>query len=1438
MKKIFISLLSVFVLGVLFSNITPIVFAQTITAKSSSEGITVSTVKISNAHIVSQNNRDFVLSFDISNKVGAQPQVKYSVRLTQLSSGGETLMDEKVYSEVLSLGENITVNKIINYSVPTSLSAGTYRLWIYSKNGNGFMLGIAFLGDIKITGSVVNTIEIVPDSCSFVATMTMSSSSDSAALPSETKHTAKCKVISSFSTDTVFTPIFVTKIHSSFGDIIADASGPKEDITIKKGTSDISVEYNEASKPQNYDLAFNLLSADKKTTSNTVTYNYVVAGESGTIKNVIFDRTYYRAGDIANVQIFSTQTAEGKITATVSDGEGVLCSATSSKNISSFSQINLSVQINRDCLNPQANIILSSGDNILDSNNFGVTTTSTSTPETAAQTTLVVIIVIIILALIFGTLIYKKKNSAIKILILFFVFSFALFGFTKFTSACSYLTLHLDANQNGDQAVYSTCNGYSSHQDDLSRDWWGTFPLSGSWEQKTSSFSISTPSGIPGTGSPAEVGSCWILCSGKNGGGTCQVFGPDVKVDSLPHSGSGILDDTITSVYASSCHLFSITASCPDANPLVANVSWSAVGGATNYALRVDNLINGWNGLCDGSQYKGDICETIGSLSRSFGTGGGNPDNDYISQGGWHAPSALGNGPATYAIPGMHYRAWVHYVTGSGSLSDPVGTDFYCRPSAPTLSYSGPSQVPYGGTVNLTWGANNDYKNGCTLVSGAANLDGRGWDSGYIGGTLNNLILDDTPYTTFALTCNGFYPGGSTAILNIPVLPRPSADISVSPISIANGASTTISVNATSSDSCSITRSDGSSGWASAPNAFVSGGSQFALTGSNFSAPSGMINDSAGNIYVLDNNSIKKFNSLGVFQSSFGQLNNPSGIAINQAETYLYVTDTVNNRIQKFNSSTGAGSYFGTLAGGSPQGVTTDSSGNIYVVVANTTNSTVKVFDSNGIYKSSFGSQGSHNGEFRSPKGIATDSSGNIYVADAGNNRIQKFDSSGNFVWWLGFNNGSKTVGTHNDSVLMNPGTAGSALGQFNNPQGVTLDSSGNIYVVDTGNNRIQKFDSSGVYQSQVGPFSNPTSLIVDSSGNIYVSNSSLGNASVKRFLPSISLTLDSGPLTKTPSVTFTARCSFPSNANPTVSSAQVLVGDIPSAYPISINLLASSSVMVGSSTMIYWNSTGADSCTFKSPNLFNFGSTATSGAISSGALTVSKTFTMNCINNTCPDGVDIPPSDQNPTGCINVTNSATSSKTINVSLYPLPPSKHSLATTTDGEIVWESDEGPCSVTSSYGGATSVISDTTDGTYTPTTDEILAGATYDFVCGNDTDAPVVKEKIIVPPGVASVCTPSQSQNDGNIYVNKKTTWTVDLLSKTGISGIDSRTWSGTDISSDMLSDTLDKIYTTVGTKDLRVVTIGKRNDTAKTQFTSVCSATTSVKLDTGGNSEI
>ena len=166
-----------------------------------------------------------------------------------------------------------------------------------------------------------------------------------------------------------------------------------------------------------------------------------------------------------------------------------------------------------------------------------------------------------------------------------------------------------------------------------------------------------------------------------------------------------------------------------------------------------------------------------------------------------------------------------------------------------------------------------------------------------------------------------------------------------------------------------------------------------------------------------------------------------------------------------------------------PSGIAVDADGNIHV--ADSDNNRIQKFNASGQYLSQFGVRGSGDGQLDSPSSIAVDVSGNIFVTDTDNNRVQKFNASGQY--------------------LLKFGSYGSGDGQFSAPRGLDTDSSGNVYVVDSYNNRVQKFDASGQYLSQFGSngsndgeLSYPAGVALDSFGNILVADSQ--NYRVQKF--------------------------------------------------------------------------------------------------------------------------------------------------------------------------------------------------------------------------------------------------------------------------------------------------------------------------------------------------
>ena len=243
--------------------------------------------------------------------------------------------------------------------------------------------------------------------------------------------------------------------------------------------------------------------------------------------------------------------------------------------------------------------------------------------------------------------------------------------------------------------------------------------------------------------------------------------------------------------------------------------------------------------------------------------------------------------------------------------------------------------------------------------------------------------------------------------------------------------------------------------------------SKFGSSGSGngqFSFPRGVTIDSAGNIFVADQNNhrVQKFDSSGSYLSQFGssgsgngQFTRTSGIDIDSAGN-IFVTDSIQNRVQKFDSSGSYLSQFGSSGSGNGQftsgtiGIKFDSAGNIFVV--DVSNHRVQKFDSSGSYLSQFGSIGSGDGQFTHPAMIAINTEGNLFVTDQSNHRVQKFDSSGSYISQFG--------------------SSGSGDGQFNNPFGIAIDSAGDIFVSD-GNHRVQKFGTPAFDTTEDTPTSN-----------------------------------------------------------------------------------------------------------------------------------------------------------------------------------------------------------------------------------------------------------------------------------------------------------------------------------------------------------------------------
>ncbi len=257
----------------------------------------------------------------------------------------------------------------------------------------------------------------------------------------------------------------------------------------------------------------------------------------------------------------------------------------------------------------------------------------------------------------------------------------------------------------------------------------------------------------------------------------------------------------------------------------------------------------------------------------------------------------------------------------------------------------------------------------------------------------------------------------------------------------------------------------------------------------------GLAVDAAGDVYVVDSshNRIEKFTSEGQFVTQWGHKGSepgdfefgssedytkPPGGGIAVAGTYVYVADSGNNRIERFNLEGGEAIEWGTYGSGPgqlsyPRGVAANAS---EVLVADDDNHRIEKFSPEGAYEGEVGSQGEGPGQFGFPYGVALDAAGNAYVADDLNHRVVKLNASLGFAGaWGGY---------------------GTKPGQLAFPRAVASDPAGDTYVANTANDRIEVYDPEGHFLRTIGisargpgALTGPRGLALDPSGGLLASD-------------------------------------------------------------------------------------------------------------------------------------------------------------------------------------------------------------------------------------------------------------------------------------------------------------------------------------------------------------
>jgi trimeric autotransporter adhesin len=299
------------------------------------------------------------------------------------------------------------------------------------------------------------------------------------------------------------------------------------------------------------------------------------------------------------------------------------------------------------------------------------------------------------------------------------------------------------------------------------------------------------------------------------------------------------------------------------------------------------------------------------------------------------------------------------------------------------------------------------------------------------------------------------------------------------------------------------------------------------------SGPLGVAVDAAGNVYIQDfyNFRVRKVNTAGIITTVAGTglpgftgdgsigssaKLTPYGIAVDK-HFNLFISDPTYSVVRKVDSlgiiTTIAGNKTYGFAGdggaataatlASPYGLTVDGAGNLYIAdagkhVIRKVNAAGKISTVAGVDTLvGYAGDGAAATLARldSPFAVAVDRKGNLYISDHKNNVIRKVDTAHNISTYAG------VAGVYNNSGDGGPATAAN----LNAPQGIAVDTFGNLYIADAENNVIRKVDTNGIITTVVGDGSlgfggdkgyaisanlhNPYGVAVDVYGDIYIAD-------------------------------------------------------------------------------------------------------------------------------------------------------------------------------------------------------------------------------------------------------------------------------------------------------------------------------------------------------------
>lgn len=477
----------------------------------------------------------------------------------------------------------------------------------------------------------------------------------------------------------------------------------------------------------------------------------------------------------------------------------------------------------------------------------------------------------------------------------------------------------------------------------------------------------------------------------------------------------------------------------------------------------------------------------------------------------------------TDATPGaiIYYQCW-------GAIS-----------SSGWVPYTGPINVGSEGSVFIeAYASETGYEQSATVSANylmnlpAAPAPMISPGSGSYAGPQTVTITDSATGALIYYTTDGTIPTLNSAVYSGPIAVSTSETVAA----IANGGGYSGSVPAIAQIYID-----------SAASQFVytvAGNGEWGYAGDGGLAPAAMLNepwmtaiDNAGNLYIADTNNsvVRKVDATsGIITTVAGsgmpgysgdngpatsaQLGSPRGIALDGSGN-LYISDYANQVVREVSAASGiittvAGSTTATALGDNgpatsamltnPLGIVLDSAGNLYIATAarirvvNASTGTITTYAGNGTSGSSGDNGPATNATLSLPSGMAIDKAGNIYFTDPGAEVVRKITASTQVI---------TTVAGVSFSYNLPIGDGGPATSaSLQNPTGVAVDASGNVYIADTYNLEVREVTASnGIISRLIGnkSFCNtlsgdggpaassgicfPGGVTVDAAGNLYI---------------------------------------------------------------------------------------------------------------------------------------------------------------------------------------------------------------------------------------------------------------------------------------------------------------------------------------------------------------